>query len=258
MKYGSKSKILLATIVCATVAATSFAQTGEVYSVNVVGFQKVTVPPTGGLALCSTPFEANVPTLDNLLGTNGVAAFTLATADNCYMFDKYTQLYRMYWLFSHSNPALNRHWRSPTGLASNDHIRPGEGFWYLNRASNNVTLVLAGDVVDVGAVTNVIVPGLQMLSYPFSISRRMLDLDLTNGVSGMTMATADNIMTYTPSNQRFTIYWLFSHTNPAYNRKWRSPNGIASNDFIQPGQGFWYLSRSTTTNLWVEVKPYTL
>jgi len=258
MKYGSKSKILLAAIVCATMAVTSFAQTGEVYSLNVVGFQKVSALASGGLVLGSTPFERDVANLDNVLGTNGISGSTLATADNCLMYDKFGQSYLQYWLFSHTNPSLNRRWRSASGLATNVYLLPGQGFWYRNRASSDATIVMAGDVVDVGAITNLIVPGLQMLSYPFSTSIRMTDLKLTNGVSGTTLATADNIMMYVQTNQSFNQYWLFSHTNPSLNRKWRSSSGLATNVFIQPGQGFWYRSRLSTSNLWVEVKPYTL
>ena len=258
MKYGSKSKILLAAIVCATVAVTSFAQTGEVYSLNVVGFQKVSALASGGLVLSSTPFDRDAANLDNVLGTNGIPGATAATADNCLMYNKYTQSYLIYWLFSHTNPSLNRHWRSASGLATNVDLLPGQGFWYRNRASSDATLVMAGDVVDVGAVTNLIVPGLQMMSYPFSTSIRMTELTLTNGAPGATATTADNIMMYVPTNQSFNIYWLFSHTNPALNRKWRSASGLATNVFVQPGQGFWYRSRLATSNLWVEAKPYTL
>jgi hypothetical protein len=258
MKYGSKLKVLLTAIVCATVASTSFAQTGEVYSLNVVGFQKVSALASGGLVLSSTPFDRDTANLDNVLGTNGIAGATLGAADNCLMYDKYTQSYLQYWLFSHTNPTLNRHWRGTAGLSTNVYLLPGQGFWYRNRASSDMTLVMAGDVVDVGAVTNLLVPGLQMLSYPFSTSIRMTDMTLTNGVAGATLGGADNIMMYVATNQSFNQYWLFSHTNPTLNRKWRSAAGLATNVFVQPGQGFWYRSRLTTSNLWVEVKPYTL
>ena len=137
MKYGSKSKILLAAIVCATVAVTSFAQTGEVYSLNVVGFQKVSALASGGLVLSSTPFDRDAANLDNVLGTNGIAASTLGLADNCLMYDKYTQSYLIYWLFSHTNPSLNRKWRSSSGLATNVFIQPGQGFWYRSRLSSS-------------------------------------------------------------------------------------------------------------------------
>ncbi len=248
----------VALIASACVAVSTLAQTGEVYSLNIVGFQKVNALGSSGLLLGSTPFDRDAATLDNVLGTNGVAGTTLGSADNCLMYDKYTQSYLQYWLLANANPTLNRHWRSAAGLATNVYILPGQGFWYRNRASSNTVIVLAGDVVDVTAVTNVVVPGLQMLAYPFSTSIRMTDLTLTNGVAGATLGAADNIMIYVPTNQSFSQYWLFSSANPALNRKWRSSSGLATNVFIDSGQGFWYRSRLSTTNLWVEVRPYTI
>jgi hypothetical protein len=128
------------------------------------------------------------------------------------------------------------------------------GFWYRNRAASNFNFVLAGDVVDRPVITNVIVPNLQLISYPFSKPIRMTDMTLTNGMIGITSADADNIIIY--KNQAYATYWLSSQA--PNERRWvGAGNNLATNVFIQPGEGFWYRSRSASTNLWVEVRPYT-
>ena len=254
-RFNKSAAIVATTLLLASWAS---AQTAEVFSLNVVGFQKVTVSPSNtgaGLFLESTPFEQDLSNIDGVVGTNGTAGITAAQGDNVILFDKYTQGYITYWLFSHVNPALNRHWRSGSGLATNVYLYPGMGYWHKNQSGSNLNIVLVGDVVADGTVTNAIVPGLQLISYPFSTSIRMTDMTLTNGTPGTTAAQADNIMLY--ENQSFVTYWLFSHANPTLHRKWRSGSGLATNVFIQPGRGFWYRSRSAETNFWIEARPYT-
>ena len=70
--------MLFVAIVCASVALSSFAQSGEDYSLNVIGFQKVTVVTNaGGLMLGSNPFlNEDIPNLDNVLGANGLKGVT--------------------------------------------------------------------------------------------------------------------------------------------------------------------------------------
>ena len=250
---------MLFAVVCSGVALSSFAQQ-EVYSPNVVGFQKLTVPSSNsgsGLFLGSTPFNRDVANLDEVLGTNGVAGSS-TTGDNVVLFDKSSQTYSTYWLGSNANPALHRHWRNTSRLATNVYIEPGVGFWYRNRLNSNSILILAGEAVDDTAVTNIIVPSLQILSYPYSTSIRLADMTLTNGKAGNSYQTADNLTLYESTNQAYTSYFLNSNSvNPALHRKWRTTSALATNVYVQSGRGFWYLSRLSTNFLWVEIKPYT-
>lgn len=266
MRFSSGVSMLSAAIVSASIAMPSFAQTGETYTLNVLGFQKLTIVSTnsGGQVLGSTPFSQEATNriaanLDHTLGTNGIAGFAPGSADNVIMYNKFTQTYVTYWLSANPNPLIFRHWvGAGNALATNVFIEPGTGYWFLNRASSNVTVVLAGNVVNEPTVTTSIVPGLQMLSYPFSSPVRMTAMALTNGQAGLNVGTGDNIMLYEPTNQSFTTYWLSSNPNPILFRHWvGAGNILATNVFIQPGQGFWYLSRLSTTNLWIEPKPYT-
>jgi hypothetical protein len=257
MKHKSAITGLLALL---TSALPAFSQNDAVYSVNIIGMQKVDAVPagSGGLSLISMPFDLDNPILDRVVGTNGVAAATSVNADNLLIFNPITQTYTTYWLFFSTNPSFNRKWRSATGFATNVFLQPGAGVWYRSRATSNQVLTLVGDVVNKGASTNMIRPGLQVVSYPFSTSIIMADLKLTNGVAAATSVNADNIQLYNPETQQYTTYWLFSSANPSFNRRWRSATGFATNVVIQPGSAFWYRSRGAETITWVESIPYDL
>jgi hypothetical protein len=241
-------------------ALPAFSQNDAVYSVNIIGMQKVNTAPasSGGLTMLSMPFDLNEPTIDKVVGTNGIAAATAASADNVLIFNPITQSYTTYWLFFSTNPSFNRKWRSSSGFATNVFLSPGAGVWYRSRAASNQVITLVGDVVNKSAVTNLIRPGLQVLSYPFSSSIVMSDLKLTNGTAATTAANADNIQLYNPETQLYTTYWLFFSTNPSFNRRWRSSAGFATNVVIQSGSAFWYRSRGTENINWVETTPYEL
>jgi hypothetical protein len=117
---------------------------------------------------------------------------------------------------------------------------------------------MVGDVVNDAAVTNTIVEGLQMISYPFSAPVVVSALTLTNGVAGTSVGTADNLIFYVPSNQSYKTYYLFSSGNPSFHRRWRDTSSFATNVMVNPGQSFWYRSRTNTPLTWVEKRPYTL
>ncbi|MGA1193314.1 MAG: hypothetical protein ACO3ZG_02910 [Kiritimatiellia bacterium] len=232
----------------AVIATTTFAQSEPVYSVNVIGMQKVqtTSSSSGGYSMIAMPFDQVISDLDSVVGTNGVANNSSFLADQVLIYDPEIQRFNVYWLYG------GRKWVSNAGFATNITLRPGGGAWYLSRASESTTITLVGDVVDDAAVTNSIFPGLQILSYPYSSPVVLSDLALTNGVSGPSPFVSDNIMIYNPSNTSFSTYWLFS------DRKWVSNQGYATNVVVNPGSSFWYLSRGSEVVEWVENKPYDL
>jgi hypothetical protein len=254
MRYSSRLAMLLVVIVCTNVSVPSFAQPNETYTLNVIGFQKIVAPSSsegGGMLLASMPFyEQDTPNLNNVLGTSGPSDwFDLDAANNVYM----TQALITYWLSDRYDSKVQ--WVNSSGPVTNVFIDPGMGFWYLNRATDPLTIYLAGDVVDDPVITNVIVKGYQLVSYPFSKPIRMTDLTLTNGVvDWFDVDAADNIILY--RNNGFITYWF----SDQYDSKaqWVNLSGPATNVFILPGEGFWYVSRVDGSYPWVEVRPYTL
>lgn len=250
---------LLACAILISAVASTHAQE-SVYSVNIVGFQRLDIvsPESGGLDLIANPFDKEESYIDLVVGTNGTAGTTAATADNVTLFDTTTQTMRTFWLFEHSNPEFNRRWRDTSGFATNVYLTPGMGYWYRNRGETSRDITLVGDVVMDDEISMVIVPGLQILAYPYSTSVILDDLSLTNGVAGVTAATSDNLTVYNAETQSFQTYWLFEHANPDFDRRWRDVSGFATNVVINPGQGFWYRSRSESSFEWSETRPYDL
>lgn len=234
--------------------------TDAVYSVNIIGMQKVTAVSTndGGLVMIANPFIKSETYIDKIVGTSGVAGATLGAADNVQIFNPLSQQFDNYWLFSSANPAFNRRWRSSSGFATNVNLTPGMGFWYRNRSGQSMQVTMVGDVETDATVTNVVMPGLQILSYPYSAPCALTDLGLTNGVAGSSLGVADNIQIYDPATKQFNNYWLLSNANPLFNRKWRSTSGLATNVVVNPGQSFWYRSRSISNIVWVASRPYDL
>jgi len=249
-----------AVVLLVAATATHAQPTTTVYSVNVVGFQKVNAVSTnsGGLVLVANPFEKANPFIDRVVGTGGVAGANAGLADNVQVFNPGIQEFQTYWLFSSANPAFNRKWRNTTGFATNVYLTPGMGFWYRNRAGTNLPITLVGDVVTDPAITNYIAPGLQILSYPYSAPIKLGHITLTNGIAGSSVGNADTIQLYDPVTKQFQNYWLFSSANATFNRKYRNTTGLATNITIQPGQSFWFRSRTNVVMQWVETIPYNL
>lgn len=260
---------LLAQAACGFAFQSVYAQTDSVYSVNIVGFQKVVVPPSdvgGGLQLLGVPFDATPGNLDQIVGTHGTYGDSALNADNIIIFDPdapETERYKRYYLRKNQENAPM--WRT-TGTtqvwATNVYLYPNDGFWYLNRATVAITNLFVGDVVEDDEFSMEIVPGLQLLSYPYSAPILLSDLGLTNGTSGGSALVADLVTLYDPladPGKQYVRYYLRPDTNNT--PTWRVAEGKqhwATNVTIQPYQGFWYQSRATSNFTWTGTKPYTL
>lgn len=258
MKFNSALSALLVAVVCAGVAVSSFAQTGEVYSLNVVGFQKVTAP-SNGLMLASSPFDPNDPGINKVIGPQMTPGGSYGVGDNIIMWAAASQGYKNFYLrtIGGSNQWIDVN-VSPNIVATNAFIDPGVGFWVRNRHASNQVIVVSGDVVNQATMSKTVVPGLQILSYPYSTAIGLNSCGLTNGKPTTSFGTADNVIMWDAATQTYKNYYLrtMSGTN-----KWIdvnvSPNVIASND-IPSGSAFWYRSRGAASFTWVASKPYTL
>jgi|GEM_PF-1826973 hypothetical protein len=268
-----KKYFVIATSCMAGVFSTSAQITSEVFSVNVVGFHNVAVPPSdvgGGMQLMGVPFDAEPGTLDQVVGTSGVAADNALSADNIILFDPEAapgSEYRRFYL--RNNPDNNDEpmWRfagTPQYWATNEFLYPNDGFWYVNRASESVTNLLSGNVVNIPEVTVTIVPGLQLLSYPFSAPASLHEMGLTNGIAAPNALSADNITLYDPTlppGDQYIRYYLRPNPDDNNTPMWRFagiPQTWATNVVIQPHQGFWYHSRAEEPFDWIVQRPYLL
>ena len=242
-------------------ASVAQAQTGEVYSLNVVGFQKVAAPATK-LQISSTPFEAADDKLDTVVGAQLSGSDSYGTSDNIIMFNPTNQAYENYFIAGGiGDPQYDGKWFTQSlQPATNALIPPGRGFWIRSRQSVTQTVVFAGDVLSINAVTNHVYPGLQLLSYPYSTAILLNNTTFSNGAVGSdAFGTSDNILLWNVDTQQYINYFIAGGIgDPQYDGKWFTQAlQPATNVYLQPGQGFWYRHRGSGFN-WVEQKPYTL
>lgn len=242
-------------------ASVAQAQTGEVYSLNVVGFQKVSAP-AAKYQIASTPFEAADDKIDTVIGPQLTGSDGAITSDNVIMYNPTNQHYETYFIAGGiGDPQYDGKWFTEDAqFATNAMIPPGRGFWVRSRQSSTQTIVFAGDVLSVGAVTNHIYPGFQLISYPYSTAILLNNTTFSNGAVGSDGAiTSDNILLWNASNQQYVTYFIAGGIgDPQYDGKWFTEAAQpATNISLQPGQGFWYRHRGSGFD-WVEQKPYTL
>jgi hypothetical protein len=230
-----------------------FAQTNEVSSINIVGYVRKPVPP--GIALGSPVFYKlnGTQTLNEILGTNGVASDDPAFADNVYLYIAGFG-YSNFFLYNGGGTEYDFKWVDGT-IVSTNIINPGQAFWVRNRAATATnTYVLMGQIVDTATNYISIKPGLQLLSYPYSCDVAVTNLHLTNGIASDDPAFADNMYIYIPGFG-YTNLFLYNGGGTEYDFKWVDGVQVSTN-IIKMGDGFWYRSRALTNGIWTEPRPY--
>ncbi|MFH0953344.1 MAG: hypothetical protein V1873_03340 [Verrucomicrobiota bacterium] len=255
----------LAAIVCGVIIVTSaWAQTGEVYSLNVVGFQKVSVKDASKpYTMSSTPFLATNANINQVIGPQLYGSNTFDNSDDILVWIATNQQYKKYYLLGNvGDTNYNNKWIDYTTgeVATNANITPGMGFWVRGRAAVTQTVVFAGDVVDAAAVTNPVITGYQILAYPYSTAIGINQMAFTNqGFGSNTYDNSDNLMLWIPTDQQYKKFYLLGNVGDTnYNNRWIDYTaGAVATNVVPPGQAFWYRHRGSPFN-WVETKPYTV
>jgi hypothetical protein len=230
------------------------AQTDEVFSLNVVGFQKITVT-SNTRVMVATPFIRNPNTLDDVIGQQLTPGRSEGSADNIYMWNVVSQQYDRY-----IRPLTDSNWWvvSLTPVrATNVFLTPQTGFYIqdVKSTSQTETVILSGDVVDSPVVTNALVYGLNLVSYPYSCSIDINSSGLTNGRAGRSEGSSDVIYIWDPTGRLYRRYALISS-----NRKWWyvSTHPYVATVSVGAGQAFFYQRTTNSTFYWVETRPYSL
>ncbi len=244
--------------------ATLHAQTDAVYSLNVVGFQKLQAfDESRKYKLTATPFEAEDPNINSVISTQLTGGTSYGNSDDILKWDPTNQQYLKYYLVGDvPDPHFKHKWydMQTSDVASNTDMLPGEGFWIRSRQSYTQTVVVVGDVVDDDDFTNHITAGFNLLSYPYSASIALNDTSFTNGgVGGSSFGSSDNIYIWNSTNQVYEKYFLVGDVgDPHFNHKWYDlqTSDTATNIYLEPGMGFWYRHRGSGFD-WIEPKPYT-
>lgn len=234
-----------AALLCGLMALSSSGQS-EVYSVNVVGFQKLSMISTG-LTLVQVPFSKESNTLDRAIGSQLTPGKTSISADNISLWNAVSQRYENCWL-----KLADSNWYTEAGAPATNWLIPGQGMFVRNRATTGRVVVVSGDVPEQDRVTNNLLPGLNMVSYPFSTDIDINNSGLTNGKSGKTSLSADNLLIWNTSTRMYDTYWLKT------DKKWYTAGGsLASGVKVGAGVGFWYQNRTNVNFNWEEQRPYT-
>ncbi len=234
-----------------------------VHSVNIAGLARVFVPGSNGLALAAMPFAVADHRVANVAGTRGKPSSMAALADNIYYLDEESPTPRYISLYLRTLNGTNR-WIdysvTPNREATNRFLHPAVGFWYRNRASNNIAMELAGDAIVQPEFTNAIRgQSLQMLGWPYAARVGINQSGLTGGWASTTAGGADNVMFWDARKDPPGYVNLYlrnlNGTNVWINYS-VMPNRLATNIFLEPGVGFWYTSRGSNDWNWIETRPY--
>jgi hypothetical protein len=122
---------------------------------------------------------------------------------------------------------------------------PSVGFWVqMPDAAAAVTNVIAGDVPLSDAVTNAVVNGLNLFSYPYPVAVEVQNL-------GFTPSLGDQVFVYINGTGYVGSLYKITYPAPDYTPviAWSNPTLE-----IPVGSGFWYQTTNTTT--WIAVKPF--
>jgi hypothetical protein len=118
----------------------------------------------------------------------------------------------------------------------------GQGVSYWVQSSVPVVNIISGEVDLSDAVTNSIVPGLQLISYPYPVQRNLSQLNITPSLG-------DIVYKY--------VNGSYSGNSATYENVFMVGDQWSQDLSLGVGEGFWYQSVSATTNAWIETRPFT-
>lgn len=259
-----KNHIFLFSAILAA-ASSAVAQT-PVYSVNIVGIQKVDIG-ANSLEMAANPFVKPSHSLEGVLGSQLEAGLAPDDADNVYVFDTQANAYTVYFRYNNPNNVadpLNGKWMDEDYTEVPDEILPpGTGFFVRNMGTATNTVAFVGDVVSMPQITKTLHPGLNQVAYPYSspIAINSLALKTSDGaVGGLAPDDTDNLFFWDQANNTYARCFLYYNTsNPSdpLNNQWVDEDYNAVADIIQPGRSFFYQRQASAPDLtWTEDKPY--
>jgi hypothetical protein len=256
-------KLMTALAIC---AVTGFAA-AQVTSVNVVGYNNVTL--VQGYNMLALNFD-NVTNTTGGLDLNTLIPGTTANltaggsgaADQVQVYSGGN--YSTYFLYYSTKTATsyNYQWVVSAGVPCTNKFKSGDAFWYNKRGATAVTIPFAGQAPNDASKSRAIVAGYNMIGSMYSA-----DWDpnaygasywATNGAVHGGSGAADQIMLYSGGN--YATYFLYYSTKTAtsYNNTWVVSAGVAAPaNFIKLGSGVWYNHRGTGFTL-PQTIPYSL
>ncbi len=260
-KSSKTPRIFLLLAGAALIVSTSSIQAENgVYSVNVVGFQKVGMAPAGEFILTAPPFEAGVTnTLLDIFGTSTLKQDNnLLNCDRVILHDPVEQVYQAWaqWtdgvFYKANNPT---EWNA--GIAGNPEVPAGTGFWIVSASDSAAERAIAyvGDVVLSESIPVGILEGYQILAYPFSSDVPLQNTSFfTDGAArDNNMLLCDRVHIYHGGQYQAYALWTDGQWYKANNPTEWNQGILATND-LRAGQGFFYEAQAGIT--WSETNKY--
>ncbi len=241
-------------VVLGLILAASFAPADDTSEFsNVVGFQKI-IARTGGMVMASTPFNRSPATLDNVIGRQLTGGKSQSGSDNVLLWNALEQKYEYYWI----NNRAGSNWFSGGDIPApaTNFVTTDLGFWLDNNKTTASLVIASGDVVENGSVTNRLLPGYNLVSYPFSQAVDINACGLTNGAAGKSESGSDRILVWDEAAWMYQRYWLRK-----VDRRWLTGGAtptLSTGVMVGGGRGFWYERNTNTVFAWIEPRPYIL
>lgn len=237
----------------------SLTASAQVYSVNIVGFNKTPIAAAGDLRIMSTPFTGPSMTIQEIIGDQLDGNDFFFFSDRIYIFDHLDPSPHYIILYKKANGTWS--YTSTPGKTDGDPstevLGPGTAFWIENAAGTADEVITVGEVVTDATVTIPIVEGIQLISYPYSSKVNIQTMTFKDlGVANAFFFFADRLYYFDPDLQEYVILYLgLDGANPTW-LHFDGPNKDLPATFdLNPGEGFWYQHLSTGFN-WVEAIPY--
>jgi len=269
MKVSKMKQTKITWLVGILLGGLASAVSGQTVFSNMVGFQKVQVG-NGKQVMASTPFDNTENTLTNVFSGQIAPGPVNTSADNVLKWDAAAGKYRIFWQLN-AGPLADNWVEAGVGLANDEPITPGEGFWVTNsQTPGDNTVVFVGEVPTDPSIGITVNPGLQMIHnpYPAEISIRDTNLhDLNSKVSGgANIASSDLVFQWNQDFSAYDQFWFLSSLN-----KWvkvpadpaATPGFVGEGavpDFVlEPGAAIWYQRKAGSPAFtWNITRPYNV
>jgi len=242
--------------------ASAVALAADVMSVNIVGFNKVTIPANGGVNLVAIQFDGmESQTFEGVFGppTNqfvkAIEWEDYDTADRIYKWTGTGYItYSLHW-----NGSWVRSSQWVQGTPTNPPLKSGEAVWLQSgKSTPQHDVAIMGQVVSVATQQVNMATGFQTIGYPFSSTTKIKDLDFVR--DGATRAgewedfdNGDVIYVWTGSG--YATYGLHFNGSWVKSSQWLS--GTPTTNVLELGNGFWYNAKNafayTETNRYLNV-----
>ena len=240
------------------------ASAANVNSVNMVGYQNVSLPANGLIMLAlnwnNVGGASSIP-INSLIGSAGLTAgIAFGDSDKLYVWDSSLNAgaggYKFYYLWNGDGKWYDI---ADDALPTTNAITRGHGLWLKHiGAATNVTV--AGEVPVGGTNVTIFAAGsLNMFGTSYTAPLEINGANQTwSGNPGIAFGDSDKLYVWDANMNAgaggYKFYYLWNGDGKWYNI---ADDALPTTDFIPMGAGAWYKNIGPSVTTWTEVRPYT-